>query len=388
MFMDTLTIQDLQKLVDLEDEQFISIYMPTYSSGVDIRQNPVRLKQLLRKAEAELYNLEMRKEEIEILLKPGTTLVSETRFWQNQSEGLALFIHSDGIEYFRLPISFKESMTISNKIYIKPLLPLFSGNGQFNILALSKNENRIFRCTRQNIVEIELKDGPENIYDMKVDDDPKTRLLLRISSPTQSNGLIDNMVSQGQANENDYEKNKLTKYFRAIDKALLDTESNNVPLILAGVDYLIPIYREKSNHPYIVKEFIKGNPENLSPEQIHEKAWKIVEPIYTKDQEKAKEMYNQYSGQRNNLYLNTLDDIIPAAYSGQVEFLFLDNEIDKWGKFDHKENKIEIHEKENVNNEDLMEYVSILTLSRGGKVFAMDSQEIPDEKSIAAVLRY
>ena len=386
--MDTLTIQDLQKLVDLEDEQFISIYMPTYSSGVDIRQNPVRLKQLLRKAEAELYNLEMRKEEIEILLKPGTTLVSETRFWQNQSEGLALFIHSDGIEYFRLPISFKESMTISNKIYIKPLLPLFSGNGQFNILALSKNENRLFRCTRQNIVEIELKDGPENIYDMKVDDDPKTRLLLRISSPTQSNGLIDNMVSQGQANENDYEKNKLTKYFRAIDKALLDTESNNVPLILAGVDYLIPIYREKSNHPYIVKEFIKGNPENLSPEQIHEKAWKIVEPIFTKDQEKAKEMYNQYSGQRNNLYLNTLDDIIPAAYSGQVEFLFLDNEIDKWGKFDHKENKIEIHEKENVNNEDLMEYVSILTLSRGGKVFAMDSQEIPDEKSIAAVLRY
>ncbi|HLR20792.1 MAG TPA: hypothetical protein VK087_02180 [Tissierellaceae bacterium] len=386
--MDTLTIQDLQKLVDLEDEQFISIYMPTYSSGVDIRQNPVRLKQLLRKAEAELYNLEMRKEEIEILLKPGTTLVSETRFWQNQSEGLALFIHSDGIEYFRLPISFKESMTISNKIYIKPLLPLFSGNGQFNILALSKNENRLFRCTRQNIVEIELKDGPENIYDMKVDDDPKTRLLLRISSPTQSNGLIDNMVSQGQANENDYEKNKLTKYFRAIDKALLDTESNNVPLILAGVDYLIPIYREKSNHPYIVKEFIKGNPENLSPEQIHEKAWKIVEPIFTKDQEKAKEMYNQYSGQRNNLYLNTLDDIIPAAYSGQVEFLFLDNEIDKWGKFDHKKNKIEIHEKENVNNEDLMEYVSILTLSRGGKVFAMDSQEIPDEKSIAAVLRY
>src|SRR5699024_12038928 len=89
----------------------------------------------------------------------------------------------------------------------------------------------LFRCTRQNIVEIELKDGPENIYDMKVDDDPKTRLLLRISSPTQSNGLIDNMVSQGQANENDYEKNKLTKYFRAIDKALLDTESNNVPLI-------------------------------------------------------------------------------------------------------------------------------------------------------------
>lgn len=385
--MDILTIQDLQGLVNLEQDQFISIYMPTYSRGVDIRQNPVRFKQLLRKAEAELYNLGLRKEEVETFLKPGTALVGETRFWQNQSQGLVLFIYKEGMEYFRLPVDFKESMTISNKVYIKPLLPLFSGNGQFHILALSKNENRLFRCTRQNIIEIELKDAPKSMKDMQVDDDPRTRLLLRTSNPISVNKIGDSKVSQGQANQNDYEQNELTRYFRAIDKSLLNID-NNIPLVLAGVEYLIPIYREKSNYLNIVDEFIKGNPETLSAEELHKKAWEIVGPIFADEQKTAKEMYDQYFGQKNELYLNTIDEIIPAAYDGKVEFLFLDNTIDKWGIFNHHNNKIEFHENENINNEDLMEYVSLLTLSRGGKVFALDSKEIPNEENIAAVLRY
>lgn len=388
--MDIISIQDIVNLINKEEGTFISIYLPTFRSGVDIRQNPVKFKQLLREAEASLYNMEWRKEEVETFLKPATELIPDIKFWQNQSDGLALFIDNDGITYFRIPFEFKESVIISNKIYIKPLLPLFSGNGQFNILALSKNEVRFLRCTRQNVVEIELEGAPSSMLDMQVEDDyenPDTRTSLRLGS----NDLIYNKATQSQNVEDEYEKNELTRYFRALDEALLNFhggDGSNIPLVLAGVEYLIPLYREKSNYPNIIKDFIRGNPEILSSDELHKLAWEIVEPYFLKEQKTAEEKYAQYFGQRNNLFLNKLGKIIPAAFNGQIEALFIDKDSDTWGRFDHEKNKLELVEDGSDGAEDLMEYVSVLTLSRGGKVFALDSEEVPNKETVAAVLRY
>lgn len=386
--MDIVTIQDIVELINKEEGTFISIYLPTFSSGVDIRQNPVRFKQLLREAEAGLYDMEWRKEEVETFLNSATDLIADIKFWQNQSDGLALFIDEEGIKYFRVPLEFKESITISNKIYIKPLLPLFSGNGQFNILALSKNAVRFFRCTRQNVMEMELEGAPKSMFDMQVDDDyenPNTRTSLRLGG----NDLVYNKATQSQNNENDYERNELTRYFRAIDQALVNFhEGENIPLVLAGVEYLIPIYREKSNYPHIVEDFIRGNPEMLSSDDLHKLAWDIVEPIFLEEQRDAENKYTQYSGQRNKLFLNSLDKIIPAAFNGQIEALFIDKDTDKWGKFDHQKNRMELQEEGSSGAEDLIEYVSVLTLSRGGKVFALNGEHIPNEETVAAVLRY
>ena len=201
--------------------------------------------------------------------------------------------------------------------------------------------------------------------------------------------MVYNKATQSQNNENDYERNELTRYFRAIDQALLDFhEGENIPLVLAGVEYLIPIYREKSNYPNIVEDFIRGNPEMLSSEELHKLAWEIVEPIFLQEQKDAEDKYTQYLGQRNKLFLNSLEKVIPAAFNGQIEALFIDKDSDQWGKFDHQNNKIEIKEEGSNGAEDLMEYVSVLTLSRGGKVFALGSEEIPNEETVAAVLRY
>lgn len=62
--------------------------------------------------------------------------------------------------------------------------------------------------------------------------------------------------------------------------------------------------------------------------------------------------------------------------------------MEQWGRYDHLKNKIEFLDNQYNGAEDLMEYVSVLTLSRGGKVFALQGQDIPNEEDVAAVLRY
>lgn len=113
-----------------------------------------------------------------------------------------------------------------------------------------------------------------------------------------------------------------------------------------------------------------------------------MEPLFYKDKEIAVEKYSQYKGQRNRLYANSLDKIIPAAYNGQVEVLFLDNTTQQWGKFDLDKNKVELSDEPKTGDEDLLEYASLLTLSRGGKVYSVAPNEIPDTSPVAAVLRF
>ena len=387
--MDILTIDDLRELVNLEQKLFISLYMPTFRKGVDIKQNPTRLKKLLREAENKLYSMDLRKAEVESFLKPASDLIDETTFWQQQSDGLVIFLYEDGIKYYRLPFEFKESISISNKLYIKPLLPLFSGNGQFLILAISKHEFRLFQGTRQIVREIELEDAPKSMLDMQVDDDPRTNLITITASPQGGSELSYNKVTQGQAPENDYEVNELTRFFRAVDESLSRIDKKEkMPLVLSGVEYLIPIFKEISSYPYITDDFIRGNPELLDGDELRNMAWDIVEPIFRKDQDLAEEKFKQFSGQKNKLFATSLNRIIPAAYSGQIESLFVANGVDQWGKFDHDTNKIKFNGEEQEGDEDLLEYASVLTLSRGGKVFSVEPSNVPDGGKVAAVLRY
>lgn len=131
-----------------------------------------------------------------------------------------------------------------------------------------------------------------------------------------------------------------------------------------------------------------GIPETLTPEELHKKAWEIVEPIFNEDRTLVETKYKQYSGQNNHLYLNSLEEIIPAAYSGQIESLFINKENHQWGKFVVDNNQVEFFDEEQNDAEDLIEFASLLTLSRGGKVFALHQDEIPDKEKIAAVLKF
>ncbi len=387
--MDILTRKKFEELINSEEEWCISIYMPTCRMGPDIKQNPIRYKQCIREAEDKLFEMGLSKAEVGSILRSASDLIDETTFWQNQTEGLAIFITPEEMNYYHLPFEVKDQVVISDKFYTKPLLPLFTTDGQYYILALSKNEVRLFKASRQKVKEIVMEDAPRSVEDMKVDDDPRTKLQFRTASPVGGNQLVYNNTTQGQGNENDFDKNELTRYFRAIDEAFNKVhKGENIPLVLAGVEYLIPIYKEISSYPNIVDEFIKGNPEILYGDDLQKMAWEVMEPKFLKIQELAEAKYNQFSGQKNGLSSNSLKKILSQSYNGQVETLFIANGIEQWGQFNPETNKIIFHDEQKIGNEDLMDRVATLTISRGGTVYLVDPDEVPDGGTIAAVLRY
>jgi hypothetical protein len=274
---------------------------------------------------------------------------------------------------------------VTNRFHIKPLLTLFSGNGRFYLLALSQNEIRLLQGTRFSIGEVELEGVPKSIDQALKYDDPEKQLQFHTRTPGGTGERA--AMFHGHGVGTDDAKRNILRYFRQIDKGLHDLlKEEQAPLVLAGVEYIFPIYRQANTYPYLVDEGVTGSPDELSAKELHSRTWSVVEPLFLKAQDEAAARYKQLTG--TGLASNDLKAIVPSAYHGRVESLFVPVGIQQWGTFDSDANMVYLHQDAEPDDEDLLDLAAIQTLLHGGTVYAVKPEEVPDGAVLAAVFRY
>jgi hypothetical protein len=138
------------------------------------------------------------------------------------------------------------------------------------------------------------------------------------------------------------------------------------PLVLAGVGYLLPIYREANTYPYLMLAGITGNPESLSAVELQERAWTIVEPYFLQAREDAIAQYKELTDRKKAS--SDIREILPAAYQGRVDCLLLATDRQQWGKFDPETQAIEIHASAELDDEELLDAAAVQTLLHDGTV--------------------
>jgi hypothetical protein len=158
--MDIVTIDDLKPLMEPQDGWCISLFMPTHRGGPDVQQDPIRLRNLLRDAEDQLLAQELRQPDVDALLAPARRLLDEPGFWHEQSDGLAVFVGASSFHHFSVPLDLSELVIVGEAFYLKPLLPLLTGDGRFYVLALSQNAVRLLQGTRHSVELIDLPGVP------------------------------------------------------------------------------------------------------------------------------------------------------------------------------------------------------------------------------------
>ncbi|MBD1938481.1 hypothetical protein [Microcoleus sp. FACHB-68] len=389
--MTLLSVEELKNLVEQPTGVSVSIYMPIYRVGQEIQQNPVRFKNLVREAEDKLEEFGFEKTEIRKMLEPALQEIDEATFWENQNNGLAIFIAPDFFHYYRSPLSFDELVVVADNFHLKPLMPLLTGDGLFYVLALSQQQVRLLECTRSSATEVEVENLPKSMDDALQYDPTAKDGQFRIST---SKGGTNNSFQHagsfhGQGSpDQDKSQQDIEQYFHMIDHALHEFLRNRkAPLVLAGVEYLFPIYREANTYPHLVAEGITGNPEHLKPEELQEQALPIVEPIFLQAQQEAMERYQELAAITEKTSTD-LKEAVPAAYYGRVEELFVAVGVQQWGTFNRDTNTIEIHQEAEVGDDDLLNSAAIQTILNGGTVYAVEPEKVPAEAPLAAVFRY
>jgi hypothetical protein len=387
--MTIVSRSELKTLAEGRDGWHVSLFMPTHRAGPEIQQDPIRLKNLLGEAEDRLIAAGLRSSEARGLLEAAQEVVELPVFWRHQSDGLAIFISSELSRLYRLPLDFEELVVVADRFHIKPLLPLLTGDGRFYILALSQNEVRLLQGTRHSVGQVELREVPESLSEALKWDDPERRLQWHTQTGNRVDGLRGAVFHGHGVASADDPKDYIRRYFRQIDEGLHDIlRDEKAPLLLAGVDYVLPLYREANTYQHLMGQEITGNPEHLSAQELHQEAWAIVEPYFERGREEARAKYRELSGTDSELASSRLEEVVAAAYHGRVETLFVALGSRQWGSFDVDTNQVHLHEEQEPGDEDLLDYAAVHTLLNGGTVYALEPGEVPDGEPLAAVFRY
>lgn len=387
--MDILTRAELEQLMRKEQQWCVSIYLPTHRTGTETQQDPLRLRNLLGEAEKRLSARGVSPRAVQEMLAPANKLLQDSYFWQHQSDGLAIFLSSNRVRRYRLPLNFGELVVVEDHFHIKPLLPLFTGDGQFYILALSQNHIRLLNGTRFSVSEVDIGQVVGSLAEAIPSDDLQANLQLH-SSGSAGGKIGDNSVTfHGQGGGNESAKNDLLRYFHLVEDGLKKfLQGDRVPLVLAGVEYLLPIYKEANTYSNLINKVIKGNPDSLSADELHKSAWDIIGPLFQAAQEEAIAHYQQLAGQASERIADTLEKIVPAAYHGRVETLFVAAGVQQWGVLNPVTNEIELHDQIESGDEPLLDLAAVQTYLKGGIVYAVEPEIVPGGTSAAAVLRY
>lgn len=382
------------KLASYNSSPCVSIYIPTHKAGMEVNEglDIIAFKNKLQEAERQLSTYLSSPGEIKSFLKPAYKLLNDKTFWTHQLEGLSVFIGKNFFEYFTLPVSVEDFLLVGNSLHIAPLIPIAKDDTKFFILSLSQNSVRLFSATHFKISAIDIQGTVvSSLKEALKWDDPEKELQFVSGGNTGTGALF-----FGNDNGKELRKDDVRRFCqivdngngRKFDKGILEyISSTNAPLVVAAVEYVHSIYKEITHYHNMMPTGIIGNPEMLSAEELHSKAWHIVEPYFKQSMLQADQDFgDMLKTDRTSL---DIEQIVKGSLYSKVDRLFLVSNSHVWGYYDTKTNKIHMHNSYQSGDEDLLNTAAVNTVLNGGQVYYVDQTEMPlVTGNAAAIFRY
>jgi hypothetical protein len=375
--MDIFTRQDLELLSQERTGICVSLYLRTHTAGSEALQDPINFNNMLARIQQELVAVGMRTPDARNFMRPARDLVSDKAFWQSLGPGLAVFLADGFFRPYRLPVAFNDLLVVTNRFHLKPLLTLISEDTEYYLLVLSQSKIRLFHGSRFGLEKVIVPGVPEGMKEAVSQDQNEAYQQYHVRSGGDA----------GRGERRD-DKN-ISRYFNQVNEGIHGfLRDKNIPLVTAGVEYLLSLYRQANTHPGLLPGGLTGNLDALRAEALHEKAWPLVEPLVRKRREDALEELHTMMGTGKASTITS--EIVPASYQGRVSTLLVSGRRHEWGTVDRSNAGAvgRVCRREEQGCEDLYDFAAVQTLLKGGKVFVVEGDSVADGAPIAAVFRF
>jgi len=281
----------------------------------------------------------------------------------------------------------EETLVIEPSFYVTPMIPIMASNEYFYLLVISKQCAKLFKADAwgMQIVPVEL---PQSIEEVKRISGLDATTFRSGSSGSRAPKYSQEGSYHGAGGGNPDGKDNMLVYFEAVDDILWEKVFNkeNAPLVLAGVEYVLPIYRSACDYHNVWPEALTGNRDQQDTRSLYQDAKQLMQPYFEQRQNKALELYMNNSANGRTSSISA--DVIPASYYSQVSHLFVCKGEHIWGTFDEMSNALIFHDSSGQGGEDLLDNAVEKTLANGGEVFLLDRDKMPAESQLAAIMRY
>ena len=378
--VDKATLLDLASRTN---DQSISIFIPTHQRGKEVNegQDQIVFKNHVQRIRQTLESQSLRSNDVNDLMQPLEALLDDGQLWRHQQAGLAVFRNPDFFTYFHSPLPLESSSQIDSQFRISPLLPFAQRSPAYYLLQIGKNGIKLYKADTFTITEVDTTEAMPSGLDAVT---KYYEFEEQLQGRTKGTGGAMAMYTSNQDADNKEKDHLLADYFRLVNDAIVGIiGTQNLPLVLASVEYFQPIYREINTYPHLQEKSLTGNFDHTQPDEMHQTAQELLGDSIKQDRQRRIEQYQNSSG--GDLVSSDMKQLLKASVKGQIETLFLKKGASVWGSLKEDTLRTSIHDERQAGDEPLIDSLALHTLRNGGEVYVLDEIDLlPNQQDVMA----
>jgi hypothetical protein len=365
----------------------LSIYLPTGRRFPEKQQDVVRFRNLLVEIERSLP-AELSEDARAELLAPLHELAGNERFWNFTQDGLAVLRASDFYKIWKLQRTVPERAVVADSFHTKPLLRIVQSADRFELLALTREQVRLFQGNRDALDEVELHPDVPRTLTEALGEQLTEQHETAASVGKAGHDLGNVSMRFGVGGRKDELDKDTERFFRTVDRAIFDhhSRSSGLPLLLAALAEYHATFRDVSHNPQLQDEAISGNPNAWSPDELRQKAWQLFEPRYLARLQKFVDEFG--AGAARELASDEVQAVAMAGLAGRIRTLLVDDERVVPGRVDRATGAVTFGSLDDPHMDDVLDDLAELTLRMGGEVVMVPSERMPTKSGVAAIYRF
>ena len=360
----------------------LSLYQPTHRVHPDKEQDPIRFRNLAKELEQSLER-DYSGREIGPLLAPFRKLADDRAFWNSTRGGLAVLGSPGFFRTYRLQRAVPELAIVAGSFHLKPLLRILQSADGYQVLGLSREKISFLEGNRDVLDEADLdSEVPRSPRDVPGGEAKE----FHVSAWSSSAGAPGVHYSEGDKSE--IVEKDATRFFRAVDRAILEHYSRptRLPLLLAALPENQSLFRQISHNPFLISEPINFYPDDLSNDALREQAWRVIEPHYLARLAGLVEMFG--AAKARELGSDNLEQIAESAVAARVATLLVEADRQVPGRINGATGEIQFADLANPKVDDLLDDIAELVLRHGGQVVVVPKGRMPAQTGAAAIYRF
>ena len=385
--MKTITNEFLAQLLAEQSGPCLSLYQTTHRSHPENTQDPIRFKNLVKTLEDSLKKAKV--DNAEALLAPFHALADDSQFWQQSLDGLVVLSAASGHHILRLQRTVPDFAVVSDTWHVKPLLRITQTADYFHVLCLNRETVRLYEGNRYALDPVTLADDvPATITEALGDQftEPYQKVSSYGLGPAGGPGSD---MRHGHGDKADAVSVDTVRFFRLVEAGIRDKHStpSGLPLVLVALPEYQGTFRKLSSNSQLLPKGVDIDPGSLNLDQLRDRSWEIVKPVFDERTRTLIERYQQAHG--TGLASDDLNAIAKAAFEGRIDTLLVDAEIRIPGTLDADTQSIRFEEDfSDPSVEDVLDDIAELALKTKSKVQVIPSEIMPSKTGLAALYRY
>jgi hypothetical protein len=344
------------------DYPSVSILAPTHRTAPSNKQDPIKVKNLVRKATDRLHR-EFPKREVAAVVKNLDKLVQGVD-WDHTLDGLALFAGKERSGAVTLPFRVKPRAVIDETFATRDLVYAYNRAAPYRVLTLGHN------CR--------LYDAWTNVLD--------EHTARPFPMAHRGPGLSKRPGVYG-INPSAKRDEAYRAFFQSVDAAVEAVQkANPLPLVVVGVERNLAFYQEVTRQAAAIVGMLAGNHDKTSPSALGKLAWPVFEAGATVRRTGALVLLDEAVGAQR--HASGIDQVWRAAAGGKCRALLVEKDFKYPADLSPEGDRLLPYTGQGAGSlDDAVDEVIDRVLSAGGEVFFYSPGDLDVHQRIAAVLR-